>query len=191
MDVFDKFQNDYQLRRDHIARALEWGGVLCPDRAIIDEVYDHITKNSSLKQHEFQKLAEIYLQAQADKYTEAFAECDADGSGFVDAQQLATLLRRFGVEPLMHVLEEIIDEVDVESRGALDIQEFDAVMEMLRVREGFSKREYEEFMAAYDFFDREGTGSVDTNELSSILAVLGYCVEASATKRVAMEVDRL
>jgi Ca2+-binding EF-hand superfamily protein len=189
VNVFSKMKDDGQIHHDDLPRALALAGFECPDMRWIDEVYDAITKYSSIGQEEFVRFVRGYAHRQREAYAAAFAKCDEDGSGMVTAGELKNLLRSFGSEPMRHVFAELIREVDQDQSNCLDLAEFEKVMELIRTREGFTKKEYDEFMVVYMRFDRDGSGEIDASELRSALNWLGYAVNNERSQQIVSEVD--
>lgn len=62
-------------------------------------------------------------------------------------------------------------------------------MQMIQMREGFSKSEYEEFIAVFQRFDRDNSNECDASELASILNWLGFAWSRDRMKAVLKEVD--
>merc|ERR1719210_2362836 len=90
---------------------------------------------------------------------------------------------------MKHVLDEVITEVDQDGQGALDLAEFKQVMDLIKRREGFTKREHEDFMNVYQRFDRDDSGEIDTKELLGILGWLGYNIDKNRAGEIVKEVD--
>jgi Ca2+-binding EF-hand superfamily protein len=189
MGVFNKMKDDGQIHHDDLLRALGLAGFQCPDQQWVDEVYNQLTKYSSISQDEFVRFVRGYSQRQRQAYAEAFSRWDEDGSGMVESAELVKLLRSFGIEPMNHVLNEIVGEVDEDNCHALNLAEFERVMDIIRAREGFSKKEYNEFMMVYMKFDRDGSGEIDSTELMNALAWLGYAVNAVRANEIVAQVD--
>lgn len=189
VDVFAKLRHDGELHRDEIPRALELCGLARPDRAWADEIFSGLTKYNTLSEHEFVHLVHKYIERQRQAHTEAFHRCDNDGSGMVDRAELGGLLKSFGIAPMKHVLDEVLDEVDEDGQGLLDINEFQHVMDLLLRREGFTKKEYHKFMEVYHMFDRDHSGHIDTKELVSLLNWLGYACDKARAAQITKEVD--
>jgi len=190
-EVFKKLRDDGdgEVHRDCLSRALELMGFVEPDQSWIDEVYDGVSTYSSLSLEDYMKFVQAYQVRQHQAYTEAFDKADADGSSQIDVTELAEVMRSFGIQPMQHVLDEVIYEVDDDGEGQLDLQEFERIMELLKSREGFTRREYEEFMVVYARFDRDFSGEIDTRELKGILCWLGYVIDPPMLQIIIDEVD--
>eukprot|EP00913_Durusdinium_trenchii_P032763 g30670.t1 len=115
---------------------------------------------------------------------------------------------------MSHVLDEVINEVDTSGLGTLNLDEFKQIMQLLLVREGFSKSEHEEleglpsrrtprevwkfrvpshsgseFITVFQRYDRDNSGECDANELAAILNWLGFAWSRDRMKAVLKEVD--
>lgn len=172
--AFDKLQEDNELHLDALLHALELLGFVQPNQQWIDEVARRISSYSTLSLQEFMSFVEIYKKHQRQSRAEAFAACDKDGSGEVDADEFAELLLSFGIEPMKHVVQEVFAEADKEGAGQLGIAEFEEAMELLATRQAFSKNEYEDFLNLFYRFDRDSSGMIDTTELAAALNWLGF-----------------
>lgn len=188
-DVFKKLRHDGEVHRDSLRLALVLVGFVEPDSQWIDEVYNTITAYSAIGLEDYLKFVKGYTVRQHQAYMEAFELCDSDGSGLVEIAELAELMRRFGMEPMRHVLEEVLAEVDEDGEGTLSRCEFQRLMELLKAREGFTKTEHKEFMSVYHRFDRDGSGEIDTMEFAGILGWLGYATGAGRVASIIREVD--
>jgi len=187
--VFRKLADDGKVHQDDLPRALELLGYVRPDKVWISEVVSQITKYVALDADDFTLFIRGYEACQRKAYKEAFARTDLDGSGTVEAAELSELLRSLGIEPMRHVLDEVIFEVDTDSTGNLDFNEFDQVMGILRERDGFLKNEYEELQVLFDKFDRDKSGTMDVKEVETALVWLGMPLCESARERIIQEVD--
>eukprot|EP00927_Polykrikos_kofoidii_P076923 TRINITY_DN73939_c0_g1_i1.p1 TRINITY_DN73939_c0_g1~~TRINITY_DN73939_c0_g1_i1.p1 ORF type:complete len:1041 (-),score=166.53 TRINITY_DN73939_c0_g1_i1:149-3271(-) len=186
--AFRKLQDDGQLHRDELPAALRLVGLI-PEESWIDEVYPTVTKWTSLTRDDFFEFVRRYLKHQSEAYSASFLSCDTDGSGKVEAAELVNLLKDFGIEPMEHVLDELVREVDADGEGLLDRSEFDKLLELLRSREGFTRKECDSFMVAYRRFDRDSSGDIDVKELISILTWLGFSPDGSNTAEILRQVD--
>jgi len=187
--VFKKVQEHNEIHIDDAVRALELLGFASPNHQWVQEGFREVTQYNTIEFEEFVTFVNIYKFRQHEAYAAAFAKCDEDGSGLVEASELAVLLQSFGIEPMAHVLQEVIYEVDEDGRGTLDLEEFKTLMDMIIIREGFTKSEYDELMSIHTRFDRDGSGESDTTELTAILNWLGFAWTADKTQAVIEQVD--
>jgi len=187
--AFSKLAHDGQVHQDDAAKALELAGLVQPNEAWIRTAWSGLTKYTELKVHEFIDFVRTYEARQHEAFIEAFQWCDEDGSGSVEEKELKQLLSSFGIEPMTHVLEEVIREVDTNASGSLEFNEFTKVIDLLRAREGFTQSECQELLDVFRRFDRDGSGEMDAQELTGVLNWLGCAFEASKVQMIVAAVD--
>eukprot|EP00930_Biecheleria_cincta_P069678 TRINITY_DN57389_c0_g1_i1.p1 TRINITY_DN57389_c0_g1~~TRINITY_DN57389_c0_g1_i1.p1 ORF type:complete len:1135 (-),score=281.36 TRINITY_DN57389_c0_g1_i1:70-3474(-) len=186
--VFNKLQEHNDIHIDDIPRALELAGFVCLRQDWIKE-FTKDRQFNTLGLDEYLAVVKKYQQRQHEEYSIAFQECDRDGSGCVESSELAEILKRFGIEPMSHVLEEVIAEVDIDGKGSLDLGEFKTLMDMLNLREGFTKSEYDELLQVFEAFDRDGSEELATQELATLLNFLGFAWGPQRTQAIIEDVD--
>eukprot|EP00930_Biecheleria_cincta_P036595 TRINITY_DN25084_c0_g1_i1.p1 TRINITY_DN25084_c0_g1~~TRINITY_DN25084_c0_g1_i1.p1 ORF type:complete len:1009 (-),score=230.53 TRINITY_DN25084_c0_g1_i1:2-3028(-) len=186
---FDKVKEGTELHHADLPKALEAAGFVCPNISWIQDIAKGITSFASFDIHEFLEFTRRYKEKQLEAYTAAFAKCDSDGSGYVEVHELASLLKSIGTEPMSHVLDEVIREVDEDGRGTLDFQEFEKLMDLILAREGFTKSECDTFVGIFSRNVREDRGWIETRDLVHILNWLGFAWDQERTQEVVDEVD--
>mmetsp|Transcript_65427 Transcript_65427/g.156442 ORF Transcript_65427/g.156442 Transcript_65427/m.156442 type:complete len:1252 (+) Transcript_65427:325-4080(+) len=189
IEVFHKFKEDNQVHRDDMPKMVERLG-LVPDKGWAEEVFGTVTKYTTIRLDEWIFFVRCYMKKQQQAFEQAFEDADADKSGFIDSEELAQLLRNFNIEPLKHVLAEVVEEVAEDSRGQINYRGFEIVMKLLRTREGFATQQFNNFMDVFLRFDRDASGEIDARELNAILNWLGYTFDESKTKGIIAEVDK-
>eukprot|EP00746_Dinoflagellata_sp_MGD_P163715 gnl/MRDRNA2_/MRDRNA2_91905_c0_seq1.p1 gnl/MRDRNA2_/MRDRNA2_91905_c0~~gnl/MRDRNA2_/MRDRNA2_91905_c0_seq1.p1 ORF type:complete len:950 (-),score=194.30 gnl/MRDRNA2_/MRDRNA2_91905_c0_seq1:335-3184(-) len=188
--AFKRCQADGEIHRDQLMEAIQMIGFPKPQQSWINAVLnDSETHYSTLSLPEFQEFVRGYEQKQRQAFAAEFKKFDADDSGQVDVGELKQLLTGLGIMPLPAVLASTIAEVDEDGTGQLDVDEFDHVLELLFVREGFTKTEVEDLQRVFSKFDRDNSGEVSSNELMGILSWLGYPSQPEAAEEIAKEVD--
>eukprot|EP00929_Paragymnodinium_shiwhaense_P086224 TRINITY_DN46756_c0_g1_i1.p1 TRINITY_DN46756_c0_g1~~TRINITY_DN46756_c0_g1_i1.p1 ORF type:complete len:1034 (-),score=285.33 TRINITY_DN46756_c0_g1_i1:328-3429(-) len=187
--AFKKLNDDNCLYKEDIPKALEACGHPYPNLVFAEEALQKVTKFVALSLDEFLHLVELYEERRYIAHVEAFQNCDADGSGYVDASELVPMLRSLHIEPMTHVLADIMDEVCQDGRQELDFQAFEKVMKLLTDREGFTKTEYEGYMAGYRLFDREKSGELHSTSFLSLLRWLGFSVTDKEAAGIVDKVD--
>merc|ERR1719188_1008351 len=88
-----------------------------------------------------------------------------------------------------HVLKEVISEVDKDGGGTLSLDEFEHIMEIIALREGFTRSEHKLFTDLFVRFDNDKSGEIDTRELSNILAWLGFAFDQGRLEAIVRDVD--
>ncbi|PVU91881.1 hypothetical protein BB559_003940 [Furculomyces boomerangus] len=120
----------------------------------------------------YQSLTLKYVNYQNLEYREAFTLFDRTGEGEIQMSTVGTLLRALGQNPTESELREIIGN---DENKFID---FDAFMEILMRPNGFnsainSEGSFNEFVQAFQVFDREGNGFISVGELRYVLTGLG------------------
>jgi len=188
-DVFAKMQADNKLHHDDAIRALELAGFTSISTELVEEVFTRTTQFVSLGEDDFMKFCEAFDDRLHTAYADAFQRWDADVSGFLDVDELAELFRSFGIEPMKHVLLEVVEEVDDDGSTNVNLEEFSKVVDILIGRQGFSLREYDNFLDIFNRFDRDGSDSMDSKELKNALAWLGFIFSEERVASILDEVD--
>jgi len=190
VEVFFQFQEHDEIAKADMWKALEALGFMCPHEAWIKDAWNSVAQFwGKVDLDDFLAIVQAYENRQHVECATAFASCDKNGSGVVESSELADLLMSLHMEPMSHVLDEVIKEVDTSGMGTLNLEEFKAIMQLIRVREGFSKSEYEEFISVFERFDRDNSGECDASELAAILNWLGFAWSRDRMKAVLQEVD--
>jgi Ca2+-binding EF-hand superfamily protein len=125
---------------------------------------------------EFLKFARRLREAECARYHNVFNTHDTDGSGRISTQEILQVLRALGYEPLGAVITEVLEEVDFESDGQLDYEEFLHFIMIFRARDGFLQREVKELEAVFARFDFDNSGEFSVAELGAVLRYLGHAV---------------
>ncbi|CAE7206690.1 CML1 [Symbiodinium natans] len=187
--VFSRLANDGEVHKDSLETALELMGIRHAREDWLSSILDSITRYTTLNFHEYLRLVKLYLEKQSLEYEKAFYHYDRDGSGSIEAAELTSLLEEIGITPMDQVISELTAEHDLDNSGELDLGEFCSVLAVINEREGFTKAEYERFKHAYNLYDDEQTGALETDQLLAILGYLGYEMNLEAANRMLEEVD--
>ena len=92
-----------------------------------------------------------------------------DRDGVIDAKELGVVMRSLGQNPTKADLQDMINEVDANGDGVIDLPEFFTMMAR-KMRD--TDRE-EEFKEAFKVFDRDGNGYISAAELRHVMTNLG------------------
>ncbi|KAJ1917871.1 myosin II light chain [Mycoemilia scoparia] len=108
---------------------------------------------------------------QMEEYKEAFTLFDRTGNGMVPLSSVGTLLRALGQNPTESELDELLRDF---SSDSID---FDTFLKILLRPNGFdsaiNETSFNEFIQAFQVFDRDGNGFITSGELRYILTSLG------------------
>ena len=108
-------------------------------------------------------------EEQISEFKEAFLLFDQDGDGNITANELGIVMRSLGKDPTDAELRDMINDVDTDGNGTIDLAEFIAMMAR-KLKEDDAEKE---FMEAFHVFDKDGDGLISAKELRLVLASLG------------------
>lgn len=185
--VFKRLQDDAQLHKEELVTALKATGVVHPHGDWVEECFNSLTKYTTISEEQFLTFARKYEERQRDAMLEAFQGFDRDSSGSIDQQELGELLGKFGIEPMEHILEEVIKEVDENDSGVLEFEEFEEVVHRLSVREGFTRSEFEMFLNFFARMDRDESNSMSKTELRKALNWFNFLMPQEAVNEITEE----
>ncbi|KAF5742736.1 hypothetical protein HS088_TW09G00796 [Tripterygium wilfordii] len=116
-----------------------------------------------------------------------FQMFDRNGDGRITKKELNESLENMGIFIPDKELAQMIEKIDVNGDGCVDIEEFGVLYQSI-----MDERDHEEdMMEAFNVFDQNGDGFITVDELRSVLGSLGLkqgkCVENC--KKMIMKVD--
>lgn len=112
---------------------------------------------------------------------------DQNSDGRISKKELNDSLRNMGILIPEEDLTQMIEKIDVNGDGCVDIDEFGALYQTI-----MDERDDEEDMRkAFDVFDQNGDGFITVDELKSVLASLGLKQGRTVEdcKKMIMKVD--
>ncbi|KAF8402300.1 hypothetical protein HHK36_013252 [Tetracentron sinense] len=116
-----------------------------------------------------------------------FQMFDRNGDGSITKKELSDSLENLGIFIPEKDLIQMIEKIDVNGDGCVDMEEFGALYETI-----MDERDEEEDMReAFNVFDQNGDGFITGEELRSVLASLGLKQGRTIEdcKRMIMKVD--
>jgi len=114
---------------------------------------------------------------------EAFSLFDADHDGEITVHELGRVMRNHGLNPTDDELKDMIRNVDKNSNGAIDFNEF---IEMMVRRDA---KVEEDVMHAFRVFDRDGDGYISVEELRLTMNNLGEPLTDHEVRSMIEEAD--
>merc|ERR1719201_1917170 len=114
---------------------------------------------------------------------EAFSLFDADHDGEITINELGRVMRNHGLNPTNDELKDMIRNVDKNSNGAIDFNEF---IEMMVRRDA---KVEEDVMHAFRVFDRDGDGYISVEELRLTMNNLGEPLTDQEVRSMIEEAD--
>ncbi|XP_059641288.1 calcium-dependent protein kinase 10-like [Cornus florida] len=129
-------------------------------------------------------IAEHLSVQEVEVIREMFAVMDTDNDGKVTYEELKTGLRKVGSQLAEPEIKLLMDVADVDGNGVLDYGEFVAVTIHLQKMEND-----EHFRRAFMFFDKDGSGYIELDELREALADESGDIDAGVLNEIIREVD--
>ncbi|GAB2291658.1 Calcium-dependent protein kinase 5 [Dionaea muscipula] len=136
---------------------------VAPDRALDPAVLSRLKQFSAmnkLKKMALRVIAESLSEEEIAGLREMFKLMDTDNSGAITFEELKAGLRRYGSTLKDTEIRDLMDAADIDNSGTIDYGEFIAATIHL------NKLEREEHLvAAFRYFDKDGSGSITIDEL--------------------------
>ena len=106
---------------------------------------------------------------------------DKDKDGAITARELGNMMRSIGQNPTDEEVMAMIKEVDLNSDGKIELDEFMTLM----ARNSPDTQTEDEVINAFRVFDKEGNGLIATAELKHIMMTIGdKMTEAEADEMI-------
>ncbi|KAL2270086.1 hypothetical protein VTJ83DRAFT_2270 [Remersonia thermophila] len=102
-------------------------------------------------------------------FKEVFSVFDKDGTGDITADELGEVMRELGLNPTASELRDLVNEADLNNDGVISFEEFLALMS----HSANEQDAEQELLNAFKTFDKDGSGTISTEELRSVLKSLG------------------
>jgi len=129
-------------------------------------------------------------------YRTAFAKFDADGSGFIDRQELREVLTTLGYTLTDRAVRELLERAqksgachELHCLDELDYDNFVHFMQLMSETDGFMESELVEIAATFAKFDEDGSGDIDAVELGDVLTHMGYTASLEKVQSLLARVD--
>ena len=106
-------------------------------------------------------------EQEIEKLWQAFKVLDADGNGAICAEELGVIIRSLGQNLTEKGLRELIKEIDVDSSGTIDFEEFKTLM-VAKVGDRQSR-----LKLAFSAFDEDDSGEITAAELRTVMSNFG------------------
>lgn len=161
-----------------------------PPTELIDEVWTGITQYRTVDFEDFTNFVRAYIQATHQHYKASFEKYDSDGSGQIDHAEILCCLKEFNLDPMEHVVWELMHAYDTDKSGCLEYEEFVGLLDTLRRRQGFSTHDYVSLVHTFQRFDEDGSGTLDAGEFSMLLAYQGYSLRPIEAEKIVHDVDK-
>lgn len=144
---------------------------VAPDRALDPAVLSrlkHFSAMNKLKQMALRVIAESLSEEEIAGLKEMFLSMDTDNSGAITFEELKAGLARYGSNLKDTEIRDLMEAADIDKSGTIDYGEFIAATIHL------NKLEREEHLVqAFQYFDKDGSGSITIDELQQACAEQG------------------
>lgn len=142
----------------------------CLIKASVGPDHDESTRKRLVRlQGADNPLIHILSIAQLMEVNEAFNRFDRDGDGHIEAKELGTVMRIMGMEPTSEQLNTLVESIDVDGNGKIELPEFANMMaRQMLLRDG--KVELEQ---AFKLFDADQSGFVTADEIRHFMMSAG------------------
>jgi calmodulin len=107
-------------------------------------------------------------------------------SGEITAKELGEIMRSLGQDPSDGELQDMVNEVDTDKTGTIDFQEFLAMMSIQLPASDFEH----EMRMAFQVFDRDGNGTISSDELRLVMSQLGENLTDREIEEMVQEADK-
>lgn len=118
-------------------------------------------------------------------FKEAFSLFDKDGDGTISTKELETIMNALGQSPTEAELQDIINEVDVNGSGKIELAEFLDIMARQMKDSGTEK----DVREAFKVFDKEGNGFISVAELRHVMTNIGEKLTDHEVDQMIREAD--
>jgi len=133
----------------------------------------------------FVNMADQLSEEKLAEFKEAFQLFDKDGNGKITVDELGTVMRALGNNPTEAELQDLINEVDVNSNGTIEFAEFSTMMAN-KINDVNSE---EDLLASFKVFDKDGNGFISAAELKHIMLNLGEKLNDEECDEMIKEAD--
>ncbi|KIW99989.1 uncharacterized protein Z518_10917 [Rhinocladiella mackenziei CBS 650.93] len=118
--------------------------------------------------------------------TQAYKDVFALFVSTITAHELGEIMRSLGQNPSDSELQDMINEVDVDHSGSIDFEEFLKMMSTTVKAQDFAH----ETRAAFNVFDKDGSGTISAEELRQVMKSLGENLTDEEIDEMIREADK-
>ena len=130
-----------------------------------------LRSNAMKKKVKFRRAA---TEQEIEELKQVFSLIDTNNSGDISKDELEDLMRLIGYNPTVEEVDMIMEEVDLDLNGSIDLQEFISILSKSEVETKYSAKE---FMEAIEGFKRESSdllkGRISCEDVENAFKVFG------------------
>lgn len=119
------------------------------------------------------------------EYKESFSIFDKDNDGYISYSQLSEIIKILGHNIPEEDLQKMFKEFDIDNKGAIDFKEFLGIM----ARKMRDTETETDFVNAFNIFDRDHNGLINSRELFDIFQSLGIEATKDDCDELVKDVD--
>ncbi|TAQ91411.1 hypothetical protein B7494_g251 [Chlorociboria aeruginascens] len=119
-------------------------------------------------------------------FKEVFALFDSDGDGEISKAELGAILKSLGLDVSDVEINDMVNEVDIDNSGSIDLEEFIKMMTIETKPVDFEQ----EMRSAFKVFDIDGSGTISAEEIYKIMGSFGEKLSDEELKTMIDEVDK-
>jgi len=99
---------------------------------------------------------------------------------------MSAVMNSLGLNPTMSEIEDMINEVDLDQTGTVDLEEF---IKMMSIKTKPANAN-DEMRSAFNVFDKDGSGTISVDELGQLMKTFGENLSDEDLKIMIQEVDK-
>ena len=125
---------------------------------------------------------------QLQEFKEAFSILDKNGKGKITIAELGDFLRSLGqIDPSDDEIKQLIKDVDIEKKGAIDFPQFLKLMELNSID---SDKETNYAFKLFNNSSSSSNGTISANEMQAVLQKLGENLTIDEIKDMMNEIEQ-
>jgi len=179
------------LSTTELPKLLEKAGYI-PLRKALGEAVSEVDQDCSgevdfdefLHMMQLYKRSEGFTKAEVEEQRAIFKKFDVDETDAISVMELSGILSEQGYVPDMVKLQNLCHDYDVDGSGDIGFREF------LKIIRRFREKDLRQLKELFWRFDKDGSGTMATEEIASLLLELGYEVSRPIVTAAVASVDK-
>jgi Ca2+-binding EF-hand superfamily protein len=191
-NVFIKFDfdKDGELHRDQLPAVLSYLWAR-PEPGDVERILEEQTPYATLSWQEFREFLTKYREIDKVRSQRTFQEADDDDSGFLEFDELHSLLVELGYSASVETTIEAFRALEKNITLKLNFREYEGLREHLRLTEGFGKADVKLIRELYDKVGLQNHSGHEriVTEIWRLVMHLGYPASLQFIETIVKEVD--